>query len=191
MPLDEDAVRAAAERLLAEGCEAVVVHFLHAYANPAHEARAGEIIAEVWPNEHITLGHAILQESREYERGVTAAVNASVQPILDRYLKRLTDSLSEGGYDHDVLVMNGNGGMVSARLVAPEAAKTVMSGPASGVMAAAYTGRQAGLVNLITYDMGGTSTDVALIRGPSRRCRTRSRSSTRCPSTCRWWTCAR
>ncbi|QFT91450.1 Acetophenone carboxylase gamma subunit [Roseovarius sp. THAF9] len=165
VPLDEDAVRAAAERLLAEGCEAVVVHFLHAYANPAHEARAGEIIAEVWPNEHITLGHAILQESREYERGVTAAVNASVQPILDRYLKRLTDSLSEGGYDHDVLVMNGNGGMVSARLVAPEAAKTVMSGPASGVMAAAYTGRQAGLVNLITYDMGGTSTDVALIRG--------------------------
>ncbi|MDD9726705.1 hydantoinase/oxoprolinase family protein [Roseovarius sp. SK2] len=165
VPLDEDAVRTAAERLLAEGCEAVVVHFLHAYANPAHELRAGEIIAEVWPNGHITLGHAILQESREYERGVTAAVNASVQPILDRYLKRLTDSLSEGGYDRDVLVMNGNGGMVSARLVAREAAKTVMSGPASGVMAAAYTGRQAGLVNLITYDMGGTSTDVALIRG--------------------------
>ncbi|MGK7654507.1 hydantoinase/oxoprolinase family protein [Roseovarius sp. B08] len=165
VPLEDDAVRMAAERLLAEGCEAVVVHFLHAYANPGHELRAGEIIAEVWPNGHITLGHAILQESREYERGVTAAVNASVQPILDRYLKRLTDSLSEGGYDRDVLVMNGNGGMVSARLVAREAAKTVMSGPASGVMAAAYTGRQAGLVNLITYDMGGTSTDVALIRG--------------------------
>lgn len=165
VPLDEDAVRAAAAHLLAEGCEAVVVHFLHAYANPDHERRAGEIVAEAWPNDHITLGHAILQESREYERGVTAAVNASVQPILDRYLTRLTDSLSKGGYDRDVLVMNGNGGMVSARLVAREAAKTVMSGPASGVMAAAYTGRQAGLVNLITYDMGGTSTDVALIRG--------------------------
>ena len=164
-PLDEDAVRDAAMRLLAQGCEAVVVHFLHAYANPGHERRAGEILAEVWPNDHVTPGHAILQESREYERGVTATVNASVQPILDRYLRRLTESLAEGGYQNDVLVMNGNGGMVSARMVAREAAKTVMSGPASGVMAAAYTGRQAGMENLITYDMGGTSTDVALIRG--------------------------
>ncbi len=165
VPLDEAAVVRAGQALLAAGCEAVVVHFLHAYANPGHELRAGEILAEVWPNDHITLGHAILQESREYERGVTAAVNASVQPILDRYLRRLTDSLAAGGYERDVLVMNGNGGMVSARLVAREAAKTVMSGPASGVMAAAYTGRLAGMENLITYDMGGTSTDVALIRG--------------------------
>ena len=69
------------------------------------------------------------------------------------------------GYAREVLVMNGNGGMVSARTVAREAAKTVMSGPASGVIAAAYTGRRAGAPNLITYDMGGTSTDVALIRG--------------------------
>ncbi|WP_422031934.1 hydantoinase/oxoprolinase family protein [Roseovarius sp.] len=164
-PLDEDAVRAAAQTLLDAGCEAVVVHFLHSYANPAHEQRAGAVLAEIWPNSHITLGHAILQESREFERGVTAAVNASVQPILDRYLRRLTESLAEGGYDRDVLVMNGNGGMVSSRFVAREAAKTVMSGPASGVMAAAYTGRVAGMPDLLTYDMGGTSTDVALVRG--------------------------
>ena len=164
-PLDEDAVRAAAQTLLDAGCEAVVVHFLHSYANPAHEQRAGAVLAEIWPNSHITLGHAILQESREFERGVTAAVNASVQPILDRYLRRLTESLAEGGYDRDVLVMNGNGGMVSSRFVAQEAAKTVMSGPASGVMAAAYTGRIAGMPDLLTYDMGGTSTDVALVRG--------------------------
>lgn len=164
-PLDETALRAAARTLLDAGCEAVVVHFLHAYANPAHEQRAGEVLAEIWPNGHITLGHAILQESREFERGVTAAVNASVQPILDRYLRRLTESLAEGGYDRDVLVMNGNGGMVSSRFVAKEAAKTVMSGPASGVMAAAYTGRIAGMPDLLTYDMGGTSTDVALVRG--------------------------
>ena len=164
-PLDEDALRAAAQTLLDAGCEAVVVHFLHSYANPAHEQRAGAVLAEIWPNSHITLGHAILQESREFERGVTAAVNASVQPILDRYLRRLTESLAEGGYDRDVLVMNGNGGMVSSRFVAKEAAKTVMSGPASGVMAAAYTGRIAGMPDLLTYDMGGTSTDVALVRG--------------------------
>ena len=164
VPLDEDAVRAAAERLTAAGCVSVVVHFLHSYANPAHELRAGEVLAELWPNGHITLGHKLLSESREFERGVTAAVNAGVQPILDRYLQRLTGELAARGYPGDILVMNGNGGMVSARTVAREAAKTVMSGPASGVMAAAYTGRAAGMPDLLTYDMGGTSTDVALIR---------------------------
>lgn len=164
-PLDEDALMSASEALLAKGCESLVIHFLHAYANPAHERRAAALLKDHWPGSHITMGHALLSESREYERGVTAAVNASVQPILARYLERLTDELSKGGYTNDVLVMNGNGGMVSARLVAAEAAKTVMSGPASGVMAAAYTGRAAGLPDLLTYDMGGTSTDVALIRG--------------------------
>ncbi|MFC4670202.1 hydantoinase/oxoprolinase family protein [Seohaeicola nanhaiensis] len=163
-PLDEDAVRAAGERLIAEGCDSVVIHFLHAYANPAHELRAAEILRAIWPNDYITMGHALLSESREFERGVTAAVNASVQPLIARYIRRLTSELATAGYTGEVLVMNGNGGMVSAARVAEEAAKTVMSGPASGVMAAAYTGRQAGIGNLITYDMGGTSTDVALIR---------------------------
>ena len=163
--LDEDAIRAAVRRLLEAGCESLVIHFLHAYANPAHERRAAEIAAGLWPNEFITMGHALLSESREFERGVTAAVNASVQPLLQRYVARLAERLAARGYAREVLVMNGNGGMVSARHVAREAAKTVMSGPASGVIAAAYTGRRAGAPNLITYDMGGTSTDVALIRG--------------------------
>ncbi|MEL7138576.1 MAG: hydantoinase/oxoprolinase family protein [Pseudomonadota bacterium] len=164
MALDEDAVREAVVTLRDAGCEALVIHFLHAYANPAHELRAAEIAAELWPNGFITMGHGLLSETREFERGVTAAVNASVQPLLERYMARLRDELAAKGYPGDVLVMNGNGGMVSSRLVAREAAKTVMSGPASGVMAAAYTGRAAGIGNLITYDMGGTSTDVALIR---------------------------
>ncbi|MEM1314822.1 MAG: hydantoinase/oxoprolinase family protein [Pseudomonadota bacterium] len=164
-PLDEAGVRAACARLLEAGCEAVVIHFLHAYANPAHEARAAEIVAEVWPNGNVTVGHRLLSETREFERGVTAAVNASVQPLLERYLARLREELTARGHRGDVLVMNGNGGMVSSTLVAREAAKTVMSGPASGVMAAAYTGRRIGELNLITYDMGGTSTDVALIQG--------------------------
>lgn len=162
--LDEEAFKAALRELIGEGCEALVIHFLHSYANPAHELRAGEIAKDIWPNENITLGHALLSESREFERGVTAAINASVQPLLRRYVERLADQLADKGYRHDVLVMNGNGGMVSARRVSIEAAKTVMSGPASGVMAAAYTGRRAGIPNLLTYDMGGTSTDVALIR---------------------------
>jgi len=163
-PLNEEEVAEAARALLAMGCEAVVIHFLHAYANPAHERRAEAIVREIWPNEFITAGHALLSESREFERGVTAAVNASVQPLLERYVHRLTDELAGGGYRGELLVMNGNGGMVSASAVSREAAKTVMSGPASGVIAAAATGKRAGVENLITYDMGGTSTDVALIR---------------------------
>ncbi|MBS0563328.1 MAG: hydantoinase/oxoprolinase family protein [Proteobacteria bacterium] len=164
-PLDEAAVAAAARRLLAEGCESLVIHFLHSYANPAHERRAAEIARALWPNGHVTCGHMLLSESREYERGVTAAVNAAVQPILERYVARLADDLAGRGYRHDLLVMNGNGGMVAARAVGREAVKTVMSGPASGVMAAVCIGRRAGLENLVTYDMGGTSTDVAMIRG--------------------------
>ena len=164
-PLDEAAVRSAARTLLDAGAEAVVIHFLHSYANPAHEIRAAEIVAELWPNGFITRGSAILSEFREYERGVTAAVNASVQPILHRYINRLRDRLREEGYGRDLLVMQGNGGTISAAHVAEEAVKTVMSGPASGVMAAAYTAAAAGHPNVITYDMGGTSSDVGLIRG--------------------------
>jgi N-methylhydantoinase A len=162
-PLDEGEVRAAVEQLLAGGCEALVIHFLHSYANPSHERRAAEIAAEIWPNGYITTGHSLLSEAREFERGVTASVNASVQPILERYVHRLRGELERLGYRRDFLIMNGNGGMISARFVAQDAAKTVMSGPASGVIAAAYTGKRAGHRNLVTYDMGGTSTDVALI----------------------------
>jgi N-methylhydantoinase A len=163
--LDEDALRVGVAQLRDEGCEALVIHFLHAYANPSHELRAGEIAKKLWPNDYITLGHKLLSESREYERGVTAAVNASVQPLLERYVGRLAEQLAAKGYARDLLVMNGNGGMVAAKDVAREAVKTVMSGPASGVMAAVATGRRAGFPNLLTYDMGGTSTDVAMIKG--------------------------
>ncbi|MCA0246777.1 MAG: hydantoinase/oxoprolinase family protein [Proteobacteria bacterium] len=162
-PLDEAAVVEAANKLLALGCEAVVIHFLHSYINPAHERRAAEIVRRLWPNAYVTAGHVILSEYREYERGVTAAVNASVQPVLDRYLSRLRKELGAKGFDRDLLVMQGNGGTISSQLIAEAAVNTVMSGPASGVMAAAYTGRASGHPNLITYDMGGTSTDVGLI----------------------------
>ncbi len=162
--LDEVGLRFAIQQLIAAGCESLVIHFLHSYANPAHERRAAAIAAEFWPNPYITMGHALLSESREYERGVTAAVNASVQPLLERYLGRLVTDLQARGYAQELLVMNGNGGMVAAGKVAREAVKTVMSGPASGVMAALATGRRAGIGNLLTYDMGGTSTDVAMIK---------------------------
>jgi N-methylhydantoinase A len=164
LALDEGQVAEAVRSLIAAGCECLLVHFLHSYANPAHELRAGEIGRALWPNPYVTLGHALLAEFREYERGTTASVNAAVQPVLDRYLRRLQGELEQRGFARDLLVMNGNGGTVAARLVTREAAKTIMSGPASGVMAAAATLAECGIGHAITYDMGGTSTDVALIR---------------------------
>jgi N-methylhydantoinase A len=164
VPLDEAAVRNAALKLVAAGCESLVIHFLHSYINPVHEKRAYDIARSVWPNAYVTAGHTLLSEYREYERGVTAAVNASVQPILDRYIERLTTELRARGFRKDLLVMQGNGGTVSAALVARSAVNTVMSGPASGIIAAAATCTASGFANAITYDMGGTSTDVGLIR---------------------------
>ena len=163
-PLDREGMRQAVQDLLAAGCESLVIHFLHAYANPDHENQAADIAAELWPNQYITKGHALLSESREFERGVTAAVNASVQPLLERYIQRLVSELKTHGYKSEMLVMNGNGGTVSSKDVAREAAKTVMSGPASGVIAAINTGKATNHHHLITYDMGGTSTDVSVIR---------------------------
>ena len=163
-PLDEVAVAGAARALVAADCEAVVIHFLHSYINPVHERRAAEIVRALWPNDFVTAGHTVVSEYREYERGVTAAVNAAVQPVLSRYIASLVGELKARGFTKELLVMQGNGGTVASGIVAEHAVNTVMSGPASGVIAAAYTGVASGVPNLVTYDMGGTSTDVALIQ---------------------------
>jgi N-methylhydantoinase A len=164
VPLDEESVRAGVRYLREAGCESLVIHFLHSYINPRHERRALEIARESWPNAYLTAGHRLLSEYREYERGVTAGVNAAVQPVLDRYLRTLSNELEQRGSRADLLVMQGNGGTIAASLAAETAVNTVMSGPASGIIAAAWTVTSAGFANAITYDMGGTSTDVALIR---------------------------
>jgi N-methylhydantoinase A len=170
VPLDETAVAEATRSLLALGAESVVVHFLHSYLNADHEQRAAAIVRALWPNEHVTAGHAIVAEYREYERGTTAAVNAAIQPVLHRYIARLQGELAGRGFTRELLVMQGNGGTVAASVVAERAVATVMSGPASGVIAAAATAMQAGsrpgeFGNVVTYDMGGTSSDVALVLG--------------------------
>ncbi len=164
-PLNEDQLRAAVATLLERGAESVVIHFLHSYLNAAHEQQAAQVVRALWPNPFVTVGHEVVAEYREYERGVTAAVNAAVQPVLHRYLERLRSELAAQGYARELLVMQGNGGTVASALVAQAAVNTVMSGPASGVVAAAATAAQAGpqFANLVTYDMGGTSTDVALV----------------------------
>ena len=161
--LNEADVLTAVKQLLESGAEALVIHFLHSYKNDSHERKAEEITRKTWPNSFVTRGSALVSEFREYERGTTAAINAGIQPVLHRYIERLQKKLKEGGYAKDLLVMQGNGGTVSSGIVAEDAVKTVMSGPASGVMAAAYTASQSGFSKVITYDMGGTSCDVGLI----------------------------
>ncbi|HEY0183980.1 MAG TPA: hydantoinase/oxoprolinase family protein, partial [Rhodopila sp.] len=162
--LDEAAVREAVAILLARGAEALVIHFMHAYANPEHELRAADIARAMWPNPYVTVGHDILREVREFERGSTAAVNAYIQPLMARYLSRLSGELARGGLAHELLVMQGNAGTTTARGAAAHAAQTVMSGPAAGALAAARIGIEAGMRNIIGCDMGGTSFDVTLIR---------------------------
>ena len=161
--LNEADVRKAVEQLLESGVEAVIIHFLHSYKNDIHERKTEEIVKKLWPNPFITRGSALVSEFREYERGTTAAINAAIQPVLHRYIERLQQKLKEGGYSRDLLVMQGNGGTVSSRIVSTDAVKTVMSGPASGVMASAYTASKSGFDRVVTYDMGGTSCDVGLI----------------------------
>ncbi len=162
--LDENAVISAVNDLKNMGVESLVIHFLHSYKNALHEKRAKEIASKIWPNEFITAGHELLSEYREYERGTTAAINGAIKPVLDRYISRLQSELKASGYEHDLLVMQGNGGSVAASMVGQAAVSTVMSGPASGVMAAAATSRAAGIDKVITYDMGGTSSDVGVVQ---------------------------
>jgi N-methylhydantoinase A len=140
-----------------------VIHFIHAYANPAHEQRCAEIARTIWPNRFVTLGSEILREVREFERGSTAALNGYVQPIVSRYLGRLSQNLRSAGLTNDLLVMQGNGGMMAAGMATDLAVHTIMSGPAAGAIAAARIGVQAGHPNLVACDMGGTSFDVSLI----------------------------
>ena len=162
-PLDEADVKDAVKKLLELGVESVAIHFLHSYRNSVHERRAAEIVRSAWPTSYVSVGHEIMSEFREYERGVAVSINAAVQPTLDRYVNALQKALGDSDIVRDLLVMQGNGGTLSATTVGKSAVSTVMSGPASGVIAAAYTAKAAGFPNVVTYDMGGTSTDVAVI----------------------------
>ena len=164
IPLDERAVREAAERLRDAGAIAIVIHFLHSYRNPAHEQRAKEIVRSVWPNDYVTIGSEILREIREFERGSTAAVNAYVQPIVERYVAALRQALASEGFARELLIMQSNGGMMAASVTREHAVQTVLSGPAGGAIGTARVAGAAGIANVIGCDMGGTSFDVCVIR---------------------------
>lgn len=164
IPLDEEAVAKAAARLRADGCRAIAICFLHSYANPEHERRAAGIVRELWPDVYLCTSSDVLAEFREYERFATTAVNASLLPVIDTYLERFERGVADLGIGSEPRIMQSNGGAVSAQTVRRMPVNTFFSGPAGGVIGAAGLGTQAEFPNLITFDMGGTSTDVALIR---------------------------
>jgi N-methylhydantoinase A len=162
-PLDPSEVTAAAERLIALGCEAVGIVFINSYANNTNELAALEAVRAAWPNEYINASSLILPEIREFERASTTALNVCLQPILAPYLGRLRDNLAEAGSKADLLIVQSNGGVMSAETAGQLPVRTALSGPAAGVIAGAYIAEAAGFPNIITCDMGGTSFDVALV----------------------------
>ena len=162
-PLDEQSVVAVADILRESGVEAVAVSLLHAYRNPAHERRVGEILAGELPGVDITLSSEISPELGEYERTSTAAANAYVLPIFARYVGRLVDELRAMGFAHDLLLMLSDGRSIRADIAARYPIRLVQSGPAAGAEAARLFGELANVGDVLCFDMGGTTAKACLI----------------------------
>ena len=165
VPLDLEQVRAAAAKIPAGDATAVAVCFLHSYAHPDHEESAARILREQRPELFICTSASVLSQFREYERFNTTALNAYIGPLMRDYLESLGRALKARGYDKKVFIMTSNGGVSTVERAQRLPISTVLSGPAGGVAASVHLGAHIGVENLITYDMGGTSTDVCLIEG--------------------------
>ena len=164
--LDEDAVRVAARALMADGVESVAVSYLFSFQNPAHEQRTAEILAEESADWRVSLSSVVLPTIREYPRQSTTVIDAYVGPIMQRYLERLSDRLVERGVvTPQVFLMQSNGGLMRITIGARFPNQTLLSGPAGGVVAGEELARITGQQEIVTLDMGGTSTDIAMITG--------------------------
>ncbi|MCC7272423.1 MAG: hydantoinase/oxoprolinase family protein, partial [Alphaproteobacteria bacterium] len=164
-PLDEEAVRTAARACRAAGVEAIAVCFLHSFANPAHERRALAILAEEAPEIAATASVEVLPVVREYERSMAAVLNAAVMPAVSTYVGRLERRLAGAGIAAPLLLMKSNGGVAGAATIRRQPAQTALSGPAAGVVGARAAAADAGIADIITVDIGGTSADIALLAG--------------------------
>ena len=163
VPLDEAGVAALAETLALQGVEAVAVGFLHSFTNPAHERRAGAILAQHLPGVPITLSSDVSPEMREYERFSTACANAYVQPLIGRYIANLQTLLAREGFVCPLFLMLSGGGLTSAETAIRFPVRLVELGPAGGAIFAAEIARQCGLDKVLSYDMGGTTAKICLI----------------------------
>ncbi len=162
-PLDERDVARALERFRAEGVEAIAVCFINAYAFPAHEVEAEQVLRRLGFDGAITLSHRVSRELHEFERTSTSVVDAYVRPAVSEYLRRLDDSLRGGGFDGESLITRSGGGSISFPEAEARPFETVMSGPVAGAVGAGALARALGLPRAITADVGGTSFDTALL----------------------------
>ncbi|WP_370617835.1 hydantoinase/oxoprolinase family protein [Mumia qirimensis] len=162
--LDEDDVRAALEKLAAQGVEALSISLINSYANPEHERRVAKVATEVMGDLTVSVSSSVLPELREYERTLTTVANAYVQPRVARYIANLGEQLAESGVGGRLYILRSDGGLASAATAADNPVSLLLSGPAGGVSGAAWVAEQAGFADFLTFDMGGTSTDVALVQ---------------------------
>ena len=149
--------------LLQAGCESVCLFFINGYANDTNERDAAAAVRALWPNEYVSVATEIVPEIREFERVSTSALNASLQPIVSGYLDQLEQTLKQRGFTGDLLIVQSNGGVMTVESARRLPVRTALSGPAAGVIAAQSIAVAAGMPNIVTCDMGGTSFDVSLV----------------------------
>ena len=172
-PVDDAGIRAALEHLKAQGIEALTVSLINAYINGAHEDRVAALAAEILPDVPVSLSHLVLPEMQEYERTLTTVANAAVRPLVGSYVRNLRDRLAQVHMTGRLSLLRSDGGLMSSQKAEEHPVALLMSGPAGGVTGALWVAKNAGLTNILTLDVGGTSTDVALIEnGEPRRVRT-------------------
>ncbi|MGQ0548749.1 MAG: hydantoinase/oxoprolinase family protein [Armatimonadota bacterium] len=165
-PLLLDGVLDRLERLIRDdGVQSVAVCLLHAYANPAHEIAIERALAARFPGLHISLSSDVLPRFREYERTSTVAMSAYTKPVVDCYLGQLEQHLAGSGFRGHLNIIQANGGSIPARAIRRHAVKMILSGPAAGVIGATAIAAASGFPDIITFDMGGTSTDICLVNG--------------------------
>jgi N-methylhydantoinase A len=164
LPLDlEEATKQIFEFFSGKSIDAVAICFLHSYINNTHEHKVKEIIADQYPKIHTVASSDILPEFREYERASTATINAFVVPTVNRYISNIENELAKRGFDGNFHIMQSSGGILPSFLARVHGVRTIMSGPAAGVIGATQIATRTGVDNIITLDMGGTSTDVCLV----------------------------
>ena len=167
--LDEADLLPKLKYLREQGVDAVTIALVNSFANPAHERRVAELVAAEIPGVPVSLSSVILPEIREYERTLTTVANSYVRPTVGRYLENLERALAGKGISGSLHVLRSDGGLAGVATATAAPVQLLMSGPAGGVSGALWVARQSGYENLLTFDMGGTSTDVALVQGGKPR----------------------
>ena len=168
-PLSELAVITAVEEMVEDGVRCIAVCLLHAYANDVHERRVGQIIAKHFPDIFVSLSSVVLPEYREYERAMTTLIDVLVKPYCRTYLQRAADKIKATSGNIPFLIMQSNGGIVKHSTAGERPVTMLLSGPAAGVLGSVHTAQLAGYRDILTIDVGGTSTDVSIIENHQPR----------------------